>query len=908
VKSQLAIYTFIVAVGFLGHSSLSMAGSGGENMLLVVNPNDPSSLQIANAYAALRDIPANNILFIAPPPDYQNNGAPISQTEVTSTYLTPISAAIAARGLTNQINYIGTIGQATCYTITAEADTPATTANSLNYALDLLTPLTDGSGLTLQNASYNYDNYGPTSALYQDPTNIPIGDNPAIVHSASYNVNYGTAGNIATQYYLSGTIGYTGTNGNTAAQVIAGLVNGAASDGTRPSGTVYFENSGDAVRSGARLPEWTSYTQPQLQARGISTATQNGVTPQNENNVLGAVCGATTLTLPNGSTYLPGSYADNLTSYGCDFYGGNQTLSTEFIAAGATLTTGSVIEPYCTSVDPPRFTNTSIYTFIADGSTLGEALAKSLPAPDTQMPLGDLLAQPFADVPVVKLTTSPANYGPAVGTISIAGSAGLVNPHIATGISSLELLVDGLVSSANTLAGGSGTFSLNTADLSDGVHEIRVVGINNSAAASEGYTAEEIVVDNHGRSINYNGGNLTLTSSASMIGLVETTGGGTVSQLELTCLGRVVAEAAGSPGSLSLSPIALAPGDNVIVPVAVFSDGMQVDGAAFVAHVETGAVNVWNNGGGTGLWSNPANWSSGVPPQNGDGVARFTAATSGGTVTLDNSVSLQEVDLDPAANIVGAGGYTIAALPGQTLSLATTNGVAAESLVNVLSGSHVISAPLALNAQGNLFNVSAGTDSLTVTGNITGSGALTKTGFGLLLLASSNTYAGTTTISAGTLQVGDGGTGGTLGPAPVVDNALLTFNESSTIKVASPISGVGSLWQMGPGMLILSGTNSYSGDTIVSGGTLVALNSMALSGGGLIVGADAATVFGDADLPGSAGFSGAGATSSAIPASAPSSGLNSVPEPSTLVLGLVSAGCVLWRAWRRGKMRGNIKP
>ena len=45
-------------------------GGGGENMLLVVNPNDPSALQIANAYAVLRDIPANNIVFLAPPPDY----------------------------------------------------------------------------------------------------------------------------------------------------------------------------------------------------------------------------------------------------------------------------------------------------------------------------------------------------------------------------------------------------------------------------------------------------------------------------------------------------------------------------------------------------------------------------------------------------------------------------------------------------------------------------------------------------------------------------------------------------------------------------------------------------------------------------------------------------------------------
>ena len=190
-----------------------------------------------------------------------------------------------------------------------------------------------------------------------------------------------------------------------------------------------------------------------------------------------------------------------------------------------------------------------------------------------------------------------------------AASAGLVNPQIATGISTLELLVDGMVSSSGTLAGGSGTFSLNTTGLSDGVHEVRVVGINNSQAASEGYAAQEIVVNNHGRSINFNGGNLTLTSSAATIGLARRPATARVSQVELTCLGRVVAQAGGTPGSLSLSPTALAPGDNTIVPVAVFSDAMQVAGGAFVVHVESGAVNGWGNGAGSGLWSNTGNWT-----------------------------------------------------------------------------------------------------------------------------------------------------------------------------------------------------------------------------------------------------------------------------------------------------------
>ena len=312
----------------------AFGGGGGENMLLVVNPNDSASLQIANAYAALRDIPANNILFLAPPSYYNNDGQPIAQADVTSSYLNPIAAAISSRGLTKQINYIGTIGQPVSYSITPiETDAP-TYANSLNYALDLLTPLTNGSGLTMNNAQYNYDDNMPTSALYYTtPGSIDIGNNPAIVHSASYSVNYhGTA--ITTQYYMSGTIGYTGTNGNTAAQVIASLRSAVAADGTYPAGTVYFENSGDVYRSGTRQPEWSA-TESQLTARGIPWVEESSTTPLNRSAVLGAATGATTLALPNGSTYLGGSWADNLTSYGGDFPDTSQTKATAFIAAGA---------------------------------------------------------------------------------------------------------------------------------------------------------------------------------------------------------------------------------------------------------------------------------------------------------------------------------------------------------------------------------------------------------------------------------------------------------------------------------------------------------------------------------------------------------------------------------------------
>jgi len=88
------------------------------------------------------------------------------------------------------------------------------------------------------------------------------------------------------------------------------------------------------------------------------------------------------------------------------------------------------------------------------------------------------------------------------------------------------------------------------------------------------------------------------------------------------------------------------------------------------------------------------------------------------------------------------------------------------------------------------------------------------------LLTGNNTYAGGTTINSGAiLQVGAGGTVGSIG-GNVIDNGALTFNRSDNITFGGVISGIGTLTQSGIGALTLSGTNTYTGATAVNSGTL----------------------------------------------------------------------------------------
>jgi fibronectin-binding autotransporter adhesin len=101
-----------------------------------------------------------------------------------------------------------------------------------------------------------------------------------------------------------------------------------------------------------------------------------------------------------------------------------------------------------------------------------------------------------------------------------------------------------------------------------------------------------------------------------------------------------------------------------------------------------------------------------------------------------------------------------------------------------------------------------------------GATAVAKSGAGTWILTGTNKYSGGTTIHSGILQVDQGGTNGTLGTGPVVNNATLDFNRADTLTVSGAISGTGSVIDDGTGTLILNGNNAYTGGTTVNNGIL----------------------------------------------------------------------------------------
>ncbi|EDJ2190714.1 AIDA autotransporter, partial [Salmonella enterica subsp. enterica serovar Mbandaka] len=109
---------------------------------------------------------------------------------------------------------------------------------------------------------------------------------------------------------------------------------------------------------------------------------------------------------------------------------------------------------------------------------------------------------------------------------------------------------------------------------------------------------------------------------------------------------------------------------------------------------------------------------------------------------------------------------------------------------------------------------------------IGGSGNVVKSGADTLTLSGSNSYTGGTTISGGTLVAS---TVEALGTGDVTNNATLELNTGGDF--INNIGGTGRVEKSGDDTLTLSGSNTYTGGTLINGGTLVASNVEALGTG-----------------------------------------------------------------------------
>ncbi|EDB7315542.1 autotransporter outer membrane beta-barrel domain-containing protein, partial [Salmonella enterica subsp. enterica serovar 4,12:d:-] len=239
-----------------------------------------------------------------------------------------------------------------------------------------------------------------------------------------------------------------------------------------------------------------------------------------------------------------------------------------------------------------------------------------------------------------------------------------------------------------------------------------------------------------------------------------------------------------------------------------------------------------NNIGGTGsvvksgdetlTLSGTNSYTGGTTISGGTLVATNVEALGTGDVTNNATLELNTGgdftnNISGNGQVVKSGDDTLTFSGSNTYTGGTTinDGTLVATSVEALgSGDVTNDAVLALNTGGDFAN------------NIGGTGSVVKSGDETLTLSGSNTYTGGTLISSGTLVANDVNA---LGTGDVTDNATLMLNTGGDF--INNIGGTGRVEKSGDDTLTLSGSNSYTGGTLISSGTLVATNVDALGSG-----------------------------------------------------------------------------
>ena len=213
----------------------------------------------------------------------------------------------------------------------------------------------------------------------------------------------------------------------------------------------------------------------------------------------------------------------------------------------------------------------------------------------------------------------------------------------------------------------------------------------------------------------------------------------------------------------------------------------------------------WNGGSATSNnWTDGDNWGGTAPTPDAGTPLLFTG-------------SLRTTATNDFAPNSGFG--TIAFDSGAAPFTLTGNAInAGGAIINASSAVQTVNIPLAL--QQNTSLQATGGD-LVMGGVISGAFAVTIPGPDNVTLNALNTYSGLTTVSGGTLRLGDGATNTGNVAGNIVNNAAVTFANPASVTYGGTIRGTGNLAKTASGTLTLAnGFSTYAGTTNISGGTM----------------------------------------------------------------------------------------
>ncbi|MBT8567984.1 hypothetical protein G6698_08200 [Polynucleobacter paneuropaeus] len=617
----------------------------------------------------------------------------------------------------------------------------------------------------------------------------------------------------------SGTLTLSGNNSYTGGTILnAGTLNLGSANAIGSTGTITFGNYSGRITGGGIL-QFSSSNTTDYSSRFSSALFQTYLIDTNGQSVtLGSALtsnvgtliklGSGTLTLGATNTYANGS--------GTQIYGGILQVSSDanlgnsspvmliggaLLASSSFSTSKNIIAYLTNGVIEAASGVTLTLTGSIDGTTVnigGTATGGSYTGTIVYAPSGGSLTNLNLYAGTLLNNSSYTNgslltvYG---GNISVAAGTTVTFSNTVAGSAAINIgdsVNTGTVALSNTSNSFSGGVNLNYGTLSVSAQTNLPSG--NTVTLTNGGTlldtansvtlANNIVLGTGGGVIAVNGSANTLTLSGTMTGSNAIQFGTST-----------------NTGTIALTTNKAFTGAMTVSAATVNLSGL----------LSTTTIGISGNGtlAVTGGGGNRINQASVITVSNG---------TFANTQTGNGAIG-QTMGAGSTINLNGNATVSLAGV-GDTWGSISVQGLTINSSG---SGNSITGGSLAIYNTGLTISVASNT-SLTISSPMVDSnstvGLYTKTGAGTLILTGANTYTGVTTISAGTLQIGDGNTTGTLGSGGVTNNAALVFNRSNAITANNIISGTGTVTQNGSGTTTLGGANTYTGNTTINAGTL----------------------------------------------------------------------------------------
>jgi uncharacterized protein (TIGR03790 family) len=309
-------------------------GITAKNLALVINENDPLSVQIGEYYQQRRGVPPENVVRVRLPlaPAVRPSEFTRAWSQVQAKAPSYVQALAVAWSQPYRVD---------CMSITS----------AFAYGYDQRLCVT-GCQPT------------PVSAYFDSPSRMPykqLGIRPAMLLAA-----------------------------RSIDEARALIDRGVAADGSAPRGTAYLLDTSDANRN--RRASSFRFASA-MEGDGLNVQVIRSDALHGRTDVLFYFTGLAHVPELYTNRFLPGALADHLTSLGGALDGGMQMSSLEWLAAGATASYGTVVEP-CNF--PGKFPNIPVVMrHYLDGETALEAYWKSVMMPSQGLFIGEPLAAPY---------------------------------------------------------------------------------------------------------------------------------------------------------------------------------------------------------------------------------------------------------------------------------------------------------------------------------------------------------------------------------------------------------------------------------------------------------------------------------------------------------------------------------